>query len=46
MSIGRRKALKTLLAIGASGTAAKALAGEAPAPSPPLPEDPFGAHPT
>src|SRR5512138_2000028 len=44
MSIGRRKALKSLLALGASGAAARALAGEGAAPPPP--EEPFGPHGT
>src|SRR5512142_3529154 len=44
MSIGRRKALKTLLALGASGTAAKVLGGEAA--EVPRPEEPFQPHAT
>jgi complex iron-sulfur molybdoenzyme family reductase subunit alpha len=41
MSIGRRNLLKSMLALGAGGTAARALAGEGPAAKV---EDPFGAH--
>src|SRR5512139_3222138 len=44
MSIGRRKALKSLLALGASGTAAKVLASEGPAA--PRREDPLRTHPS
>jgi len=44
MTLGRRKVLKSLLALGASGSAARALAGEGPAA--PRAEEPFQAHPS